>query len=230
MRAGFPRFVSYSRFVALISLTAPFLLAFLDERRARRGSWLSVADATKLEVCRAMRAGQHKVFARMAAWGKTGQGFFLGLRFHLLVNHRGEVVAFSLTPGNVDDRNRRVMSDLVKGLRGYLLGDKGYLDRKLSYELLAKGLRLLAPLRQIMKRDGRTDAEVALMRKRGIVERVFHLLKDVLRIAHTRHRSPSNFVAHLLAGLVTYEFYPFKPAISLAGSGGLGAQMLPKFA
>ena len=64
----------------------------------------------------------------------------------------------------------------------------------------------------------------------GIVESVFHLLKDVLRIAHTRHRSPSNFVAHLLAGLVAYDFYPFKPTIPLVGSDGLGAQMLPKAA
>lgn len=227
MRAEFPCQVSYSRFVELIPVVTPFLFAFLLERGASHRSGISVVDATKLEVCRPLRAGRHKVFADAAAWGKTGQGFFFGFKLHLVVNHQGEIVSFALTPGNVDDRNRRVLARLLGGLRGYLLGDKGYLDRKLSEELSQQGLRLLTPLRQNMKPDGRSEEDVALLKKRGVVESVLNVLKSVLRIAHTRHRSPSNFASHLLAGLVAYEFYPNKPKIPLADASATGAKILP---
>jgi len=38
-------------------------------------------------------------------------------------------------------------------------------------------------------------------------------LKNVCRIEHSRHRSPVNFVVHLMAGLLAYTLLPSKPAI-----------------
>jgi hypothetical protein len=87
-------------------------------------------DATALPVCHNRRIARHKVFAGLAARGKTSMGWFFGFKLHLVFNHEHEIVALKLTPGNVSD-TAPVIS-LVKGLTGKLFGDKGYIGRKLA--------------------------------------------------------------------------------------------------
>ena len=43
-----------------------------------------------------------------------------------MINDKGEVLSFQVTPGNVDDRVP--VKDLVKELFGKLYGDKGYIS------------------------------------------------------------------------------------------------------
>jgi DDE family transposase len=65
------------------------------------------------------------------------------------VNDQGELVAFCLTPGNVDDRHP--VPKLAKGLPGKLIGDKGYLSQPLAQHLLVtQGLQLITKLRKKM--------------------------------------------------------------------------------
>jgi hypothetical protein len=58
----------------------------------------------------------------------------------VVINHRGEILAIRLTPGNVDDR--KPVAGLCQSLFGKLFGDKGYLAKWLSdigYRILAIG-------------------------------------------------------------------------------------------
>jgi len=52
-----------------------------------------------------------------------------------------------------------------------------------------------------------------LLRKRVLIETINDQLKNVCQIAYTRHRSPFNFVVHLLAGLVAYCHQPKRPSL-----------------
>jgi hypothetical protein len=54
-----------------------------------------------------------------------------------------------------------------------------------------------------------------LLRKRAIIESVNDQLKNVCQIEHTRHRSPYDFLVHLLTGLVAYCHQPKKPSLHL---------------
>ncbi|MEM8677693.1 MAG: transposase, partial [Cyanobacteria bacterium P01_G01_bin.67] len=54
-----------------------------------------------------------------------------------------------------------------------------------------------------------------LLRKRAIVESVIEQLKHISQIEHSRHRSPTNFVVNLLAGLIAYCHRPQKPSIAI---------------
>jgi len=40
----------------------------------------------------------------MAKRGKTSTGWFYGFKLHLIINDVGEILAYMLTAGNVDDR------------------------------------------------------------------------------------------------------------------------------
>ncbi len=45
-----------------------------------------------------------------------------------------------------------------------------------------------------------------LLRKRSLIETINDQLKNISQIAHTRHRSPTNFMVDLLAGLIAYTY------------------------
>jgi hypothetical protein len=48
----------------------------------------------------------------------------------LIVNDRGEILSFLLTPGNVSDVS--VLEQLSQGILGKLFGDKGYISSKIA--------------------------------------------------------------------------------------------------
>ena len=54
-----------------------------------------------------------------------------------------------------------------------------------------------------------------MLRKRSIIETINDMLKNVAQIVHTRHRSISNFIVNLLAGMAVYAFYDTKPSINM---------------
>jgi hypothetical protein len=71
-------------------------------------------DSTCLKVCHNRRINQHKVFKDIAARGKTSVDWFFGLKLHLVINDKGELLNFQITPGNVDDR--KPVPDLLQHL------------------------------------------------------------------------------------------------------------------
>jgi hypothetical protein len=54
-----------------------------------------------------------------------------------------------------------------------------------------------------------------LLRKRAIIESIIDQLKTISQIEHSRHRSPTNFVVHLIAGLIAYSHQDKKPSLHL---------------
>ena len=54
-----------------------------------------------------------------------------------------------------------------------------------------------------------------MLRKRSLIETVIDQLKNISQIQHTRHRSPTNYLVNILAGLVAYTHQPKKPSLNL---------------
>lgn len=213
LRSEFPALVSYSRFV---EFTPSALLPLLAYLRTCLGpcTGVSFLDATALAVCDPHRISQHKVFAGLAQRGKTSTGWFFGFKLHLLVNDRGEVLNFALSPGNTDDR--RPVPTLVQHLFGKIFADKGYVSHP-WFQLLwdTFGLQLITKLKINMKNRLLPLADKLLLRKRAIIETVFDQLKNISQIEHTRHRRVNNFVVNLLCGLIAYCHQPKKPSLHL---------------
>jgi transposase len=213
LRGEFPGLVSYSRFVALMPRVLLPLAVYLHTQLGEC-TGISFIDATSLAVCHPARIHQHRVFAVDARRGKTSVGWFYGFKLHLVVNDRGEVLAFCLSPGNLDDR--RPVPRLVRRLFGKLFGDKGYISQPLAEALfLEHGLQLITKVRKNMQNRLLTLADKLLLRKRALIETIFDQLKNSCQIEHTRHRSPLNFLVHLLAGLTAYCLLPKKPSLHL---------------
>lgn len=141
-------------------------------------------------------------------------GWFYGFKLHLIVDDRGGILAFYLSPGNVHDR--QPVPRLARNLWGKLFGDKGYISQPLFEQLFAQGVQLITPLRKNMRNRLMPLLDKLLARKRSIIETINDQLKNISQIAHTRHRSPTNFLVNLLAGLIAYTHQSKKPSLHLA--------------
>ncbi len=210
----FPGLVSYRRFVQFIPSALIPLCVYLRTCCLGECTGISFIDSTPLAVCHNRRIAHHKVFEGLAARGKTSLGWFYGFKLHLVCNDRGELLALTLTPGNVDDR--KPVPQLARDLFGKLFADKGYLSQPLFELLLATfDLQLITRLRSNMKNRLMSLADRALLRKRAIIESVFDQLKNISQIEHSRHRSPFSFLVNVLCGLIAYCHKPKKPSLGL---------------
>ena len=104
---------------------------------------------------------------------------------------------------------------MAKKLWGKLFGDKGYISQPLFEQLFSQGLQLITPIRKNMKNRLLPLTDKLLLRKRSIIETINDQLKNISQIAHTRHRSPTNFLVNLIAGLIAYTHQPKKPSLNL---------------
>jgi hypothetical protein len=224
LAAEFPQLVSYSRFVTLMQRVV-LLLWVYAQSCCQPCSGISFIDSTALRVCTNRRITRHKVFAGLAARGQCSLGWFYGFKLHLVINERGEVLAFTLTPGNVDDR--KPVPKLVKALFGKLFGDKGYLSQALFERLLQHNLHLITNVRSNMKNRLVLLQDKLLLRKRYIIATINDQLKHQSQIEHSRHRSPLNFVVNVLAGLIAYTWQPKKPAINWSCHEAKALALLP---
>lgn len=211
-RGAFPQLLSYTRFVALIPRTVMPLCVYLQTRFGEN-TGIAFMDSTTWVVCHNRRIHSHKVFKELAKRGKSSMGWFYGFKIHLVVNDRGELLAFRLTPGNVDDR--QPVPDLTKGLTGKLIADRGYISQRLFDELWGRGLQLITRIRKNMKNKLMPLMDKLLLRKRAIIESVNDQLKNGQQIEHTRHRNVTNAMVNVLAALVAYTFQPTKPSLNL---------------
>lgn len=210
LRGAFPNLVSYNRFVELMDSVTLHLCAYLQTRFGSC-TGTSFVDSTPLAVCNNKRIDRHKVFAGLAARGKTSMGWFYGFKLHLVVNDIGELLAVQLTAGNVDDR--KPLDVMTQDLTGKLFGDKGYISQAIFNRFYERGLQLITSIRKNMKNRFIARQDRRLLRKRFIIETINDQLKNISQIEHTRHRCPSNFAVNLLAGLIAYTHQPKKPAI-----------------
>lgn len=208
----FLQLVSYSRIVQLMSYFLFPLFLFLQTVLGAC-SGISFVDSTLLTVCHNRRIHSHQVFKKLAKRGKTSTGWFYGFKLHLIINDQGEILAYMLTGGNIDDR--APVKNLCQKIFGMLFGDKGYISSNLFSELYEQGVQLITKLRANMKNKLIPLLNKLLLKKRGLIESVHNRLKYGAQIEHHRHRSPWNFLINLLSGLASYSVNPNKPSLRI---------------
>jgi hypothetical protein len=166
------------------------MCAFI-QAQSKTQTGIYFVDATTMDVCHVKRASSNRVFKEIAKKGKSSMGCFFGFKLHLVINDKGEIMAFKLTQATTHDREP--VESLTKDLFGKLVGDRGYISQKLFDALFDK----------------------LLLRKRAVIESVNDQLKNISQIEHSRHRSINNFMVNLLSDIAAYALQPKKPSLNL---------------
>lgn len=215
LKKEFPQTVSYNRFVELQRKAAIPMAVLLKTCCLGACTGISFIDSTPLRACHIKRERSNKVFKGIATKGQCSIGWFFGLKLHLIINDKGEILDFMLTQGNVDDREPLRDKKFHEKVFGKLVGDKGYICKNLFEQLFINGIHLVTKIRKNMKNSLMHIHDKILLRKRGLIESVNDELKNICQIEHTRHRSFENFLTNLLSGLIAYSFFPKKPSLNI---------------
>jgi hypothetical protein len=213
LKSEFPQTVSYNRFVELMQSVILPMTMFLKTCCLGNCTGISFVDSTSVSVCKNKRIPRHKVFDGIAQRGKTTMGYFYGFKLHFIINDKGEILSFVITPGNVDDREPLKNKKFIEKIRGKLYADKGYISQKITEVLFVDGLHLITHIRNNMKNVLMEMKDKILLRKRSVIETINDELKNICSIEHSRHRSFENFITNLVSGLIAYSFFSKKPAI-----------------
>lgn len=213
MQSEFPKTVSYNRFTELMQSSILPLALFVKMCCLGDCTGISFIDSTPIRVCKNKRIKRNKVFKDIATVGKSTMGYFYGFKLHLIINDKGEILNFTISQANVDDREPLKRESFLKSIFGKLFGDKGYISKQLSEILFMDGIQLITSIRNNMKNTIMDMGDKITLRKRSIIETVNDELKNICQVEHSRHRSIGNFFTNLIAGLAAYSFFPKKPSI-----------------
>ena len=213
MKKDFPSTVSYNRFTELMQQNIMPLSLFLKTCCMGKCTGISFIDSTPIRVCKNKRIKRNKVFKGIATTGKSTMGWFHGFKLHIIVNDKGELLNFTITQANVDDRAPLKNKRFIEKIYGKLFGDKGYLGKELFGNLFNDGIHLVTYLKRNMKNVLMPLMDKIHLRKRSIIETINDQLKNICQVEHSRHRSFDNFISNLISGLIAYTFLPKKPSI-----------------
>ena len=216
MQKEFPKTVSYNRFTELMQQNLMPLTLFLKTCCLGKCSGISFIDSTPIRVCKNKRINQNKVFKGIATTGKSTMGWFYGFKLHIIINDKGEILTFTITQANTDDRTPLKTERFLDKIFGKLFADKGYIGKELAQLLFVDGVQIITQVKNNMKNCLMTMSDKILLRKRSVIETVNDELKNICQIEHSRHRSFGNFLTNLISGLIAYSFLPKKPSIKFA--------------
>ena len=167
---------------------------------------IKFADSTKLKVCRNRREFTHKVCKRIAAKGKSSMGWFYGFKLHIICNELMQVLGFTITTGNTDDRKGLEM--IWNDIFGWIIADAGYVGKNWQEKARNLGKRLFTAVKANMKKI-MTSAQHELLKMRQCVETVFSVLKLRMGIETTLPRSELGYFAHYIWCLTAYQMKKF---------------------
>ena len=128
------------------SLIVPLVILIHQLKGEETGIYF--IDSTKLQICRNKRTSSNRVFGKKAKIGKSGYGWFMGYKLHLIINRKEEITAIKITKANKSDL--ACAAGLAKGLKGKVCGDKAYISKDLFNRLYNCGLRMLTNITRIM--------------------------------------------------------------------------------
>ena len=99
---------------------------------------------------------------------------------------------------NVDDRNEAVIDTLTDRVFGKPYADKGYISQSIFGHLWDDGIHIVTGLRSNMKQRFMTFYDRMMLRKRSIIESINNMLKNVVQLVISRHRSVHYFLSSIL--------------------------------
>ena len=104
----------------------------------------------------------------------------------MLISLSGVISSFTLTAANAEERD--ALWEMLCGIRGLVIGDKGYISDFLHNELLLYGIDLQTPFRSNMKDDRPPESVRIMTSVRREVETVIGQLCERFNIEKVRAR------------------------------------------
>ena len=132
-----------------------------------------------------------------------GSDPYFGFHGHVVTNLRDEIVAFALTPANVDER--LVVRNWFGLITGLLIGDKGFISKDLDEECDDHAIDLQTPLKRNMPDPRPREAVSRLMRVRRRIETTIGQLAEFYGAEKPGARDLFHMVGRLARKILAYN-------------------------
>lgn len=196
---------SYNRFVVALNRSVKYLariVTVLLSHFRTHAHPVKFTDSTDIPVCLNKNGKSHRTMKGLAAWSKTGKGWFYGLKLHLSADAEGRVLALRFTPGNSDDRG--IFRKMNEKLRGLFVADAGYVSTKLERDFFREGERAVITATRANMQKLATPFQIALLNLRMKVEIHFRVLKVCYGLVTFLPRSVDGYLTHYLASVAAH--------------------------
>lgn len=164
---------------------------------------IRLVDSTPISTVRYERSGRNKLIPE-ASYGycATKKEKYKGFKLSLLTTLSGIPTEFELTPANIHDI--RVLEELLYAYQDLtVVGDKGYLDKKLRAKLAWENKRLITPYKKNQSVKN-TDLERKLLKYRKRIETVFNQLKLKFNLVNHQMKDLRGVVTRLFSILTNF--------------------------
>ena len=157
---------------------------------------IRVIDSMPIPVCEFGRAHFSKCFKGEASYGicASKKETYFGFKFHALTTVDGFLTDYVITPANIDDRN--AVWDLCDKYRSIsIIGDKGYINKRLTPELKSERDIDLLFLKRANSRDNYPkEVRQLLFKVRRRIETSFSQLTEQLNLNKVKSKSMLGFI------------------------------------
>lgn len=208
MQKDFPPLPSYQQFNDGIKSTFRYFVMIacaLTKMTRKKGSKYHIVDSSPLPVCNNQYRFIAKLFKGIARPGKNLNGWFWGFKLHLIINDNMDIESIKISDGSTRDIDV-LDGGFIQNIRGWLVGDKGYIGQNKAQELASKGIKLLTRSRKNMKKTPALPIHNYLLSKRQAIEGTFSHLKHRLLAVSSYARSAEGFFVNVFSAIVTYIF------------------------
>jgi hypothetical protein len=203
----FPRLGSYKNFTkhcANLSSVKTLILQRLMTPEVTDDFY--IVDGLPLPICKFARAPRCKLFPDMASYGYCAakKETYYGFKGLLVINAKGDIRGFSITPASLDERHALLDMDL--DVQGDMLGDKGFLGTDFTQTMKNRGIIMHTPLRNNMHDPRPQSFLSAIMNKRRYIETIIgKLIEQFSLIAH-KARDLWRLSNKISRKLISYSF------------------------
>lgn len=199
----FPKLPKYKRFVENCHAALPGLVFILNQT-LQIDSPVKIMDSTMLEVCKLVRADNHKTCKNIAQFGKNHQGWHYGFKLHASINLKGQLGGLAFTPANIHDA--QMMPNILNEYTKIAVGDGGYTASVMKKRIWETyGTFIVSPPHFKQNKKLITWWQYRLLTIRPKIESVFDYLKEHLHLVSSFPRSVAGYLLHYIRILLAYQ-------------------------
>jgi hypothetical protein len=195
----------YKNFVQAVnrySVDATRVLLIIMKCNKQQAIWdVKCIDATCVAVCNNKRIFDHQVCSWSAQRGKSTMWWFYWYKLHIVTDSRGNLLSFTITPWNVDDR--AVVEKILQWIEWVVLADAWYISADLLRKLHEIWITFLSWYKVNMKKMVTKDY-IKKLKLRQIIETWFGMMKQWWNLVSPYARSIWGHFCRMIYNLLTY--------------------------
>jgi len=139
---------------------------------------LHIIDGFPIPTCHFARARRGRLFKGEAGYGRCASKneVYYGFKGHMVITGSGLISSLMITPAHVEEH--APVEELLKGMHGLVIGDKGFISSSLKNRLKKVNIELETPLKKNMKDVRSPEFVVKIKSVRRLIETVIGQLND----------------------------------------------------